>query len=294
MNAKIINGKAYSDEILGGISKELDQLRKLNIFVKLVVVMVGQNDASMIYVRNKVAKAKEIGMLSEVINLDYNVSQAELSECINRLNNDNSVHGIIVQLPLPSNINTQKVLSMISPDKDVDGFHPINVGKLNIGDVSGLFPCTALGILHILERTIDNLDGKHVVVVGRSQIVGKPTATLLLQKNCTVTIAHSHSKNLESITSTADIVVCAIGKSRFFSAKHFKENSVVIDVGMNRIDSDDKKILVGDVNFNEVIDKVSYITPVPNGVGPMTIAFLLSNTLKAMKNSIEKQKTNND
>lgn len=284
MNPKIINGRAYSNAILADLSSDLKAFAKSNIFAKLVVIMIGENHASMIYIRNKVAKAKEIGMLSSVIHLSANISENILLDEIEKLNKDDSVHGIIIQLPIPCNINSFKVLSKIDHKKDVDGFHPINVGKLHIGDNSGLFPCTALGILYLLDKTIGDLSGKNIVVVGRSQIVGKPTAALLLQKNATVTIAHSYTKDLESITSKADIVICAIGIARFFGANHFKENAVVIDVGMNRIEKDGEKILTGDVDFDKAIEKVSHITPVPNGVGPMTIAFLLSNTVKAMKN----------
>lgn len=286
MNSKIINGKAYSDKIISSLSVELKDFAKLNIFVKLVVIMVGTNHASMIYVRNKVAKAKKIGMLSEVLHLDDNISESELLLEIERLNNDSSVHGIIIQLPIPISINSMRVLSQIDYRKDVDGFHPINVGKLHIGDDSGLFPCTALGISYLLNQIIGDLSGKNIVIVGRSQIVGRPTAALLLQKNATITIAHSYTKNLHNVTSHADIVICAIGKPRFLGSDSIKKDAVVIDVGINRFEENGKITLTGDVDFEKVIDKVSYITPVPNGVGPMTIAFLLSNTVKAMKNMI--------
>lgn len=284
MNSKIINGRAYSDKIISGLSSEIKDFVKLNIFVKLVVIMVGTNHASMIYVRNKIARAKEIGMLSEVLQLDADIAESELLLEIEKLNKDTSVHGIIIQLPLPASINSLNVLSKIDPRKDVDGFHPINVGKLHIGDSSGLFPCTALGISYLLTETMGDLTGKNIVIVGRSQIVGKPTAALLLQKNATITIAHSYTKDLDKVTSTADIVICGIGKPRFFGASYVKKDAVVIDVGINRIEENGQTILTGDVDFEVLIDKVSYITPVPNGVGPMTIAFLLSNTVKAMKN----------
>ncbi len=214
---KVIDGRLASNAVLATLSDEIVSLQsKHNIKPKLVVIIVGDDPASQIYVRNKAKFAKKIGMLSEIIELPNSISQIDLSVVITELNSDNSVHGIIVQLPLPKHINSLSVLSQINPVKDVDGFNPLNVGKLHIGDDSGMVPCTALGVLHLL-KTVTDLDGKNAVVLGRSQIVGKPTAALLLRNNCTVTIAHSHSINLSEITRSADILISAVGRPKFLT-----------------------------------------------------------------------------
>jgi methylenetetrahydrofolate dehydrogenase (NADP+)/methenyltetrahydrofolate cyclohydrolase len=278
----IIDGKTHAKILLSKLSTEVAQFKhQYQIVPKLVVIIVGSDPASQIYVRNKATNAKAIGMISEIIALDESISEKKLLKIISGLNKDNDVHGIIVQLPLPKQINTLNIISAISPSKDVDGFHPINVGKLHTNDQSGLFPCTPLGIIHLLKHYLNDLTGKHVAIIGRSNIVGQPVAAMLLQENCTITICHSHTKDLAAITKQADIVITAIGKPNFLSAEYFKAHSTIIDVGINRIETYGKTRLVGDVDFANVVSKVAFITPVPGGVGPMTIAFLLSNTLKA-------------
>jgi methylenetetrahydrofolate dehydrogenase (NADP+)/methenyltetrahydrofolate cyclohydrolase len=279
---RIIDGRAHAKLLLSNLTTEITKFKaNYNIAPKLVVIIVGNNPASQIYVRNKAMNAKAIGMLSEIIAFDESVSQDDILNAIGQLNTDNSVHGIIVQLPLPNHINALEIISTISPVKDVDGFHPINVGKLHIGDQSGLFPCTPLGIIYLLKHYLHDLTGKHAVIIGRSNIVGKPAAALLLQEDCTVTICHSQTKDLASITSRANIVISAMGKPNFLGPEYFKAYATIIDVGINRVETYGKARLVGDVDFENTAHKAAFITPVPGGVGPMTIAFLLSNTLKA-------------
>lgn len=285
MMNKIIDGKLHAASILSKLKEEVVNMKYThNITPKLSVIIVGSDPASTLYVKNKSTKAQSIGILSEIIRLDNNITEEKLLKQINLLNTDQTVHGIIVQLPLPNHINPSNIIMSIDPKKDVDGFHPINVGKLHNNDHSGLIPCTPLGCMHLL-RQITELAGKHAVVIGRSQIVGKPIAALLLQANCTVTICHSQTQNLLSITHQADIVIAAIGKARFLGPEYFNRDAIVIDVGMNTITNNDKSIFVGDVDFNNVLNEVKYITPVPGGVGPMTVAFLMSNTIKAALNN---------
>lgn len=281
---KIIDGKSHAKIILDDLSNQINLFKKKHqITPKLAVVTVGHDPASQIYVKNKTSNAKAVGLETEIITLDETITQNKLIKVIQSLNKDSSIHGIIVQLPLPDHINSLDIVSIISPAKDVDGFHPLNVGKLHNGDQSGIIPCTPLGILYLLKHYLGNLAGKHAVIIGRSQIVGKPVAALLLQENCTVTICHSHTQNLKSITQKADIIIAAIGKPQFFGPEYFNNHSTIIDVGINRIETYDKGRLVGDVDFEKALPKAAFITPVPGGIGPMTIAFLLSNTLKAAK-----------
>ncbi len=284
---KIIDGRYHAKIILDDLANQIKSFKKEhNITPKLAVIIIGNDPASQIYVRNKASNAKSIGLEADIIALDEKVTKKELIKIIQDLNKNPLIHGIIVQLPLPNHINALDITSIISPTKDVDGFNPINVGKLHNGDLSGLFPCTPLGIIYLLKHYLGNLTGKHAVIIGRSQIVGKPVSALLLQENCTVTICHSNTKDLKSITQQADIVVSAVGKPQFFGPEYFNSHSTIIDVGINRLETYDKARLVGDIDFEKVISKASFITPVPGGIGPMTIAFLLSNTLKAAKNLV--------
>ena len=239
--------------------------------------MVGDNQASQTYVRNKDRACEYVGMLSEIVKLDKNTTREALIEVIENLNNDASVDGILVQLPLPDHIHEEEILNLIDPSKDVDGFHPYNIAKLMLGQ-DGLVPCTPKGMMVLLDSIDYDLSGKEVVVVGRSNIVGKPVALLCLHKHATITVAHSRTKNLKDICKRADVLIAAIGKPKFFTADYVKEGAIVLDVGINR---DENNKLCGDVDYQNVKDIASYITPVPGGVGPMTIAMLLENTLQA-------------
>lgn len=277
----VIDGKALANKILNELKLEIQKLRgKIEVSPKLAIVLVGDNPASIIYVNNKIKNAQKIGIDTLLLNLPITVTTKDLIAKINELNLDQNISGIIVQLPLPSSINKNRILSAVIPSKDVDGFHPLNVGYLHSGINEGFVPCTALGCLEVIKKYEPNLSGKNVVVVGRSNIVGKPLSALLLKENCSVTICHSKSENLSSITSRADIIVAAIGSPLKLTSEYFKNDAIVIDVGINRI-SNNK--IAGDVDFENVKSKVKYITPVPGGIGPMTIAFLLKNTLKAFK-----------
>jgi len=282
--AKIIDGKAFAANLRNSVSEQVRQLKENNNLTPgLAVVLVGENSASEIYVRNKHKMTLEAGMKSFEHKLPADTSQKELLTLIEGLNNDPEVHGILVQLPLPSQINEQNVLAKIDPSKDVDGFHIYNAGKLATGS-DGLIPCTPLGcIMMIKDQLGDDISGKRALVIGRSNIVGKPMATLLLQENCTVTIAHSRTINLPTEVKRADILVAAVGIAQLVKGDWVKEGAVVIDVGMNRlpIDKDGKSKLCGDVDYDEVKQIASAITPVPGGVGPMTIACLLKNTITA-------------
>lgn len=249
------------------------------VHVCLAVIQVGADPASTVYVNNKKKACAYVGIESEAYELPEDVSESELLSLVERLNREEHVNGILVQLPLPAHIDGDKVICTISADKDVDGFHPQSVGRLWIGE-KGFLSCTPAGIIQLLKRSGIELDGKECVVVGRSNIVGKPMAALLLRENATVTIAHSHTKNLSEITNRADILIVAVGKRQFIGAEHVKEGAVVIDVGMHR-GVDDK--LCGDVNFSEVEKKASAITPVPGGVGPMTIAMLMNNCVETAR-----------
>lgn len=279
--AKIIDGKAISKQIREEISAERAEFTaKTGITPGLAVIIVGEDPASQVYVRNKRKACDEVGFYSESYELPAETTQEELEILVDKLNNDDKIHGILVQLPLPKHLDETRVLLKINPEKDVDAFHPYNVGKIMIGDYSFL-PCTPAGVMALIERSGIDVCGKKCVVIGRSNIVGKPMAMLLLHSHGTVTICHSRTQNLASICKEADILVAAIGKADFVGADMIKEGAVVIDVGMNRR-ADGK--LTGDVNFAEAEPLASYITPVPGGVGPMTITMLMQNTLTAAKN----------
>ena len=289
----IINGKEIAQNIRNNLKKEISELKnEFGNVPGLAVVQVGNVAASSVYVKAKTKNAEEVGI--EVIDhhLEESISKEELLKLINTLNNQNNVHGILVQLPLPKHIHEQTILDSIHPDKDADGFHPVNVGKLSIAshnDENLLIPCTPYGCLIILKGLNIDLIGKNAVVIGRSNIVGKPMAQLLIKESCTVTIAHSKTKDLPGLCKNADIIIAAVGKPKMVKGKWIKEGAIVIDVGINRVeilnDGEKKTILMGDVEYNEAEKKASAITPVPGGVGPMTIACLLRNTTIAYKNS---------
>lgn len=279
--AKLIDGKAIAAEIRAEIAAEAAEFKKRNgIAPGLAVIIVGENPASQVYVRNKHRACTEVGFASFGYELPADTDEATLLALIDKLNRDESVHGILVQLPLPAHLDEEKVLLAISPEKDVDAFHPYNVGRIMIGNYDFL-PCTPAGVMALLERTGVEIAGKSCVVVGRSNIVGKPQALLLLEKHGTVTVCHSRTKNLSEVSRGADILVCAVGKPEFFTREYVKEGAVVIDVGMNRRPTDGK--LCGDVDFADVEPVASAITPVPGGVGPMTITMLLKNTFTAAR-----------
>ena len=277
--AQIIDGKAVSATVKEQVRKEAEVLKQKGIEIGLAVVIVGDNPASRVYVNNKKKACAEVGFTSYEYALPEETTEAELLELVEKLNSDDKVNGILVQLPLPKQINENAIINAIRPDKDVDAFHPENVGHIMIGDFSFL-PCTPAGVMELIAETGVDVCGKNCVVIGRSNIVGKPMAMLLLHKNGTVTICHSRTKNLSEICSQADILVAAVGKAGFVTPDMVKEGAVVIDVGMNR-NSEGK--LCGDVDYAACFDKAGYITPVPGGVGPMTIAMLMRNTLTAAK-----------
>ena len=278
--AKIIDGKALAAKKQAALQEKVERLKAESGLVPgLVVILVGDDPASQVYVRNKERFAKKVGFLSETVRLSESISEEELIQVIEKYNKDERFHGILVQLPLPKHINDKRVILAIDPKKDVDGFHPVNMGKLLTGDAT-MIHCTPYGIMKMLEAYSIDVDGKQAVVVGRSNIVGKPVACLLLEKNATVTVTHSHTQDLKAITSQADILVVAIGKGHFITKDYVKDGAVVIDVGMNR---NAQGKLIGDVKFDEVEPKTSYITPVPKGVGPMTITMLMQQTVKACK-----------
>ena len=277
--ANLIDGKAVSAKVKAAVKAETEELKAKGISVGLAVVIVGDNPASRVYVNNKKKACAEVGFESFEYALPEETSQAELLALVEKLNNDDRVNGILVQLPLPKQINENAVINAIRPDKDVDAFHPENVGHIMIGDYSFL-PCTPAGVMELIADTGVDVCGKNCVVIGRSNIVGKPMAMLLLQKNGTVTICHSRTKNLKELAASADILVVAIDKPKFVTADMVKEGAIVIDVGINRMENGK---LCGDVDFDSVEPKAGYITPVPGGVGPMTIAMLMKNTLHAAK-----------
>ena len=284
-DAEIIDGKVFAQKLRSRITSATEIIkRKYNSTPGLAVVLVGEDPASEVYVRNKGKQTIECGMISFEHKLTDEVSQSELLDLIKKLNSDDSVDGILVQLPLPEHIDPQAVLDAINPEKDVDGFHVVNAGKLATGG-DALVPCTPLGCLLMLKDYFGDLSGKNAVVVGRSNIVGKPMAALLTRENCTVTIAHSRTKDLPSVCRSADILIAAVGKAEMVEEDWVSEKTVVIDVGINRIPAPErgegKMRLVGDVAFDEVKRKAKAITPVPGGVGPMTIAVLLRNTIEA-------------
>ncbi|MDE7302678.1 MAG: bifunctional methylenetetrahydrofolate dehydrogenase/methenyltetrahydrofolate cyclohydrolase FolD [Oscillospiraceae bacterium] len=277
--AQIIDGKAVSAKVKEQVRKEAEVLKQKGIEIGLAVVIVGDNPASRVYVNNKKKACAEVGFTSYEYALPEETTEAELLELVEKLNNDDKVNGILVQLPLPKQINENAIINAIRPDKDVDAFHPVSVGHIMIGDFSFL-PCTPAGVMELIAETGVDVCGKNCVVIGRSNIVGKPMAMLLLHKNGTVTICHSRTKNLSEICSQADILVAAVGKAGFVTPDMVKEGAVVIDVGMNR---NNEGKLCGDVDYAACFDKAGYITPVPGGVGPMTIAMLMRNTLTAAK-----------
>jgi methylenetetrahydrofolate dehydrogenase (NADP+)/methenyltetrahydrofolate cyclohydrolase len=275
-----MNGILVAQKLLSKLEDNVSILKaKYNNTPKLAIILVGNNISSEIYVKNKLREARKIAMEAIQINLPASIDNDSLFAEIHQLNQDPSISGIIIQLPLPLHIDKIAILSSIDPNKDVDGFHPLNVGHLHNNSSLGFIPCTPLAILGLIKEYESNLAGKHVVMIGRSTIVGKPISALLLQSDATVTICHSHSRNLSRITSSADIVISAIGIPLFLNVDYFSSNSMVIDVGITRLANSNK--IVGDVDFQNVVNKVKYITPVPGGVGPMTIAYLLINTYKA-------------
>lgn len=280
MSAKIIDGKKLAQEIRAKISQEVASLKKeKGIVPGLAAILVGDNEASRIYIRNKEAACKEAGMYTEQHLLPSSTSEEKLIQLIEKLNIDPKIHGILVQLPLPKGIDEKKILEAVSPEKDVDGFHPINMGRLLEGKAT-VIPCTPLGIMKILESIDDPIEGKEAVVVGRSKIVGKPVALLLMEKNATVTICHTRTKNIEEKIGHADILVAAMGQPAAIKGSWIKKGAVVIDVGINR--TTEGKV-IGDVEFESAKERAGWITPVPGGVGPMTIAMLLWNTLLLAK-----------
>lgn len=279
--AKLIDGKLVSSKIRLEISQETAEfIQKTGIQPHLVVIIVGNDAASMTYVKNKKKACEDVGFKSTVIELPEETTEVELLEQIKKLNEDLTVHGILVQLPLPKHIDEQKVIDTISVKKDVDGFHPYQVGAL-VSGLPCLKPCTPSGVIELLKAYNIDMAGRHAVIVGRSHIVGKPLIQLLLDQNATVTVCHSRTQNLAEFTKSADILIVAIGRAHFITADMVKEGAVVIDVGINRLETGK---LVGDVLYDDIFEKASYITPVPGGVGPMTITMLLKNTLKAAKN----------
>ena len=283
--AEIIDGKLVSKKLREELIVEiLDFKTQYGITPGLAVIIVGDDPASKVYVNNKEKGCAEVGFYSEVYRLPEQTTQEELLALVDKLNKDDKIHGILCQLPLPKHLDENAVILAINPEKDVDAFHPVNVGRIMIGDYSFL-PCTPAGVMRLIESTGVDITGKECVVIGRSNIVGKPQAMLLLHKNATVTICHSRTKNLAEVTRRADILVVAIGKADFVTGDMVKEGAIVIDVGMNR-KADGK--LTGDVDFASVEPKASFITPVPGGVGPMTISMLLTNTMTAAKNAIIK------
>lgn len=286
MSAQIINGKEIAEAVRQEISKEVQQLREKNIIPGLAVILVGDNQASQTYVRNKQKACEDLGMHSVLIKKPADLTQEELIQNIDELNQDDSIHGILVQLPLPGHIQEKAIIEAISPEKDVDGFHPINIGRMMTGQ-DAFLPCTPYGVMVMLEHIGYELEGKHVVIVGRSNIVGKPAGQLFLNADATVTYCHSKTKDLAYYTKQADVVVAAVGKRDTITSDHIKEGAVVIDVGMNR---NDEGKLCGDVAFEDVKNKASYITPVPKGVGPMTITMLMKNTVKSAQKTLNLNK----
>jgi len=286
----LIDGRAIAEKVYVDLRTQMAELKSKGVTPGLAVVLVGDNPASRTYVRSKDKMSRELGLHSVKLELPASTTQSELLSRVDELNRDSKVHGILVQSPPPKQINEAAIVRALDPRKDVDGFHPLNVAKLAMGDPTGFVPCTPLGVQRLLIESKIDIAGAHVVVLGRSMIVGKPVALLLIQKakggDATVTVAHSRSKNLKEITRSADILIAAIGRAHFVKAEHVREDAVVIDVGINRVDDKSNERgyrLVGDVAFDEVAPKASAITPVPGGVGPMTIAMLMSNTVKAAR-----------
>lgn len=284
MTAEVISGLDVAKQLRQEMKSEVTQLREQGIIPKLVVILIGDDPASHSYVRGKEKASDEVGIASVIKRMESNITEADLLQEITQLNNDDTVNGILVQLPLPEHIDEQKVIEAITPDKDVDGFHPINIGRMMVGQDTFL-PCTPYGILTLLRRKNIEISGSSAVIIGRSNIVGKPMGQLLLNENATVTYCHSRTKDLASYTKNADILIVAIGKEHAIDASFVKPGAAVIDVGVNRT-SEGK--LTGDVDFEAVKEVASFITPVPRGVGPMTITMLLANTIKAAKRRNER------
>ncbi|MBE5803432.1 MAG: bifunctional methylenetetrahydrofolate dehydrogenase/methenyltetrahydrofolate cyclohydrolase FolD [Clostridiales bacterium] len=281
MAAQLLDGKVMSDVLRGEIAQKVAALKEKGVTPGLAVILVGEDPASQIYVRNKGIGCEQTGMHSVTIRMPEETSQQELEDQIRALNEDPAIHGILVQLPLPRHLDEAAALAVIVPEKDVDGFHVQNAGKL-LNGLNGVVACTPKGALEMIRRTGVNLSGKEAVVVGRSNIVGKPMAVLLLQENCTVTICHSRTADLAAHTRRADVLVAAVGKAKFITADMVKPGAIVIDVGINRVDGK----VVGDVDFDHVKEVASWITPVPGGVGRMTITMLLQNTLEAAERTL--------
>jgi methylenetetrahydrofolate dehydrogenase (NADP+)/methenyltetrahydrofolate cyclohydrolase len=288
--AKLIDGRAIAEKVYVDLRREIAELKSKGVTPGLAVILVGDNPASRAYVRSKDKMCRDLGLHSVKLELPTSTTQAELLARVKALNLDSAIHGILVQSPPPKQIDEALIVRALDPRKDVDGFHPENIAKLALGDPTGLVPCTPLGVQRLLIESKIDIDGAHVVILGRSMIVGKPLALLLMQKNknanATVTVVHSRSRDLEKITRSADILIAAIGSPNFVKAEHVREGAVVIDVGINRLEhaaSERGYQLVGDVALDEVAEKAAAITPVPGGVGPMTIAMLMSNTVKAAR-----------
>jgi methylenetetrahydrofolate dehydrogenase (NADP+) / methenyltetrahydrofolate cyclohydrolase len=288
--AKLIDGRAIAEKVYVDLRREIAELKSRDLTPGLAVVLVGDNPASRTYVRSKDKMSRELGLYSLKLELPASVTQAELLARVQELNHDPAIHGILVQSPPPKQIDEAAIVRALDPRKDVDGFHPENVAKLALGDPTGFVPCTPLGVQRLLVESKIEIAGAHVAILGRSMIVGKPLALLLMQKangaDATVTVVHSRSRNLEEITRSADILIAAIGRARFVKSEHVRKGAVIVDVGINRLDdatSERGYRLVGDVDFDDVAEKVSAITPVPGGVGPMTIAMLMANTVKACR-----------
>ncbi len=277
--AKLIDGKTISKQIKDELKEEAAKLKEQGITACLAVIQVGKDPASCVYVNNKKKACAYVGIESRAYELEESVTEQELIRLVEELNADPSVNGILVQLPLPAHIDEERIIQTISPEKDVDGFHPVSVGNLWIGD-KGFLSCTPAGVIQLLKRSGISIEGKNCVIIGRSNIVGKPMACLMLRENATVTVAHSRTKNLPEITRQADILIVAVGRMRMVTSEYVKEGAVVIDVGMHR---DENGKLCGDVDFKDVEEKVSAITPVPGGVGPMTIAMLMNNCIEAVR-----------
>ncbi|UYZ20713.1 bifunctional methylenetetrahydrofolate dehydrogenase/methenyltetrahydrofolate cyclohydrolase FolD [Mesobacillus jeotgali] len=289
MAAIIIDGKEIAKKKKLEIADQVQELKKQGVTPGLAVILVGDNQASRTYVNSKQKTARELGMHNVLIEYPVSITEQELLAKIDELNKDEDIHGILVQLPLPEHISEKNLIEAISPEKDVDGFHPINIGRMMTGQ-DAFLPCTPYGVMVMMKEIEMDLSGKHVVVVGRSNIVGKPAGQLFLNENATVTYCHSRTKDLKEHTKQADVIVAAVGKADLITADHIRPGAVVIDVGMNR---NDLGKLCGDVAYDEVKEKAGYITPVPGGVGPMTIAMLMYNTLKSAKNHMNRLQNSN-
>ncbi len=286
MSAELISGKEIAAETRRELKVKAERLGEEGTTPGLAVILVGDDPASASYVRGKEKACREAGIYSEVDRTENTISEEELLQKIDKLNNNDNIHGILVQLPLPSHISEEKIIEAISPEKDVDGFHPVNIGRMMIGK-DAFLPCTPFGIIHMLKMKNIPIEGRHAVIVGRSNIVGKPVGQLLLNENATVTYCHSRTKDIREMTNQADIIVVAIGRAGFLDESYIKDGAVIIDVGINRTE---EGRLTGDVDFESVKDKASYVTPVPGGVGPMTITMLMYNTLKAAERAAGRKK----